>query len=131
MEAQALARAHPDTVIVLNHAGMFADRDRVAGWATWRDGIAALAACENVAVKISGLGMLDHAWTVESIRPYTLEIIDRFGTARVMFASNFPVDRLYSDYSTLWRAYLAVVAGASEAEKAQLFRRNAERIYMI
>lgn len=48
-----------------------------------------------------------------------------------MFASNFPVDRLYSDNATLWRAFEAIVQGASEAEKAALLRANAERIYRI
>jgi len=90
-----------------------------------------LAACPNVAVKISGLGMLDHHWTVESLRPLVLETIDAFGTERSMFASNFPVDRLYSDYATLWRAFEAIVQGASDAVKAALFRANAERIYRL
>ena len=90
-----------------------------------------LVACPNVAVKISGLGMLDHRWTVESLRPLVLETIDAFGTERSMFASNFPVDRLYRDYATLWRAFEAIVHGASEAEKAALFRGNAERIYRL
>lgn len=130
-EAAALARANPDTPIVLNHTGMFVDRTSVEGWRQWRDGMRLLAQCPNVSVKISGMGMLDHTWTVESIRPLVLEPLDAFGTERAMFASNFPVDRLYGDYAALWHAYEAVVAGASEAEKAALFRENAERIYRI
>jgi predicted TIM-barrel fold metal-dependent hydrolase len=60
-----------------------------------------------------------------------LETIDAFDTERSMFASDCPVDRLYSGYATLWRAFEAIVQGASEAEKAALFRANAERIYRI
>jgi predicted TIM-barrel fold metal-dependent hydrolase len=90
-----------------------------------------LAAASNVAVKISGLGMFDHHWTVESLRPYVLEAIDAFGVERSMFASNFTVDRLYGTYTDLWQAFAAVVAGASDTEKAALFRENAERIYRI
>lgn len=130
-QAAALARAHPDTPIILNHAGMFVDRDSVRGWLDWRDGMRALAACANVSVKISGLGMLDHRWTVESIRPYVLETIAQFDVARCMFASNFPVDRLYGSYAALWNGFAAVVAGASADEHAALFRGNAERIYRI
>jgi len=130
-EAAALARSHPDTALVLNHTGMFVDRSTVIGWRQWRGGMRELAACPNVAVKISGLGMLDHLWTVESLRPLVLETIDAFGTERSMFASNFPVDQLYRDYATLWRAFEAIVHGASEAEKAALFRGNAERIYRL
>ena len=130
-EAAELAREHPETSIVVNHAGMFVDRSTVAGWCAWRDGMRRLAACPNVSVKISGLGMIDHQWTLESLRPYALETIDAFGVGRCMFASNFPVDRLYSTYGALWRAFAEIVRGASEAEKAGLFCDNATRIYRI
>lgn len=130
-EAAALAREHPETAIILNHTGMFVDRATVAGWRAWRDGLRELAACPNVSVKISGLGAIDHGWTVESFRPYVLEKIDAFGVERAMFASNFPVDRLYGTYEGLWNAFAAIVAGAGETEKAALFRDNAQRIYRI
>jgi predicted TIM-barrel fold metal-dependent hydrolase len=130
-EAAALARAHGDTQFVINHAGMFVDRSSVAGYRAWRDGMRLLAGCPNVAVKISGLAMFDHRWTVESLRPYVLETVDTFGVERAMFASNFPVDRLFGSYADLWHAYAAIVADASVAEKEALFCRNAERCYRI
>ncbi|MCC8397196.1 amidohydrolase family protein [Paraburkholderia sp. MMS20-SJTR3] len=130
-EAAALAREHADTLFIVNHAGMFVDRNSVAGYRAWRDGLRMLAACSNVAVKISGLAMFDHRWTVESLRPYVLETIDAFGVERAMFASNFPVDRLFGSYTDVWRAYAAIVADASEADRAALFRGNAERFYRI
>jgi predicted TIM-barrel fold metal-dependent hydrolase len=130
-EAAALAREHENTTLIVNHTGMFVDRGSVAGWRAWRDGMRLLAACPNVAVKISGLGMIDHGWTVESIRPYALETIDAFGVERAMFASNFPVDRLYGTYERQWQAFAAIVADASEAEKAALFQGNAQWIYRI
>ena len=130
-EAAVLARAHADTLFALNHAGMFVDRDSVAGYRAWRDGLRMLAACKNVYVKISGLAMFDHHWTVESLRPYVLETIDAFGVERAMFASNFPVDRLFGSYADLWHAYAAIIEGASVAEKEALFCRNAERFYHI
>ena len=130
-EAAALARENPETAIILDHTGMFVDRATVAGWRAWRDGLRELATCPNISVKISGLGMIDHRWTVESFRPYVLETIDAFGVERAMFASNFPVDRLYGTYEGLWNAFSAIVAGAGEGEKAALFRDNAQRIYRI
>ncbi|MBN3747515.1 amidohydrolase family protein [Burkholderia sp. Se-20373] len=130
-EAAHLARVHPDIQIVLNHAGMFVDRDSPAGYRAWREGLKTLAACPNVAVKISGLAMFDHHWTVESLRPYVLETLDTFGVERAMFASNFPVDRLFGSYDALWQAYARIVAGASDDERRQLFVANAERIYRI
>lgn len=130
-EAAALARAHPGIELIINHAGMFVDRNSVTGWHAWREGLGALAACPNVSVKISGLAMFDHTWSVESLRPYVLETIDTFGVDRAMFASNFPVDRLFGGYSKLWHAYMSIVSDASEGEKSALFRTNAERIYRI
>ena len=130
-EAVALAQAHADTQFIINHAGMFVDRSSVAGYRAWRDGMRKLAGCPNVTVKLSGFAMFDHQWTVESLRPYVLETIDAFGVERAMFASNFPVDRLFGSYEDLWRAYASIVADASDAERDALFRRNAERVYRI
>ena len=130
-DAAALAREHPDTQFIVNHAGMFVDRASPSGYRAWREGMRALAACPNVAVKISGLAMFDHDWTIESFRPYVLETIDTFGCERAMFASNFPVDRLFGSYTAIWNAYAHIVGDASESEKDALFVRNAERIYRI
>jgi predicted TIM-barrel fold metal-dependent hydrolase len=129
-QAAALAAEAPDTKIVLNHAGMWADRD-LAGWKAWKAGMRTLAARPNIAVKISGLGMLDAKWTTESIRPLVLETIEAFGVGRSMFASNFPVDKLYSDFATVWRAFAAITGGFSDAERAGLFRDTARATYRI
>ncbi|WP_438392140.1 amidohydrolase family protein [Caballeronia sp. DA-9] len=130
-EAASLAQEHHEIQFIVNHAGMCVDRDPAEGKAQWRDGMRALAACPNVAVKISGLAMFDHAWTVESFRPYVLETIDVFGCDRSMFASNFPVDRLFASYEALWNAYAFLVKDFSDTEKEALFTSNAERIYRI
>lgn len=128
--AAALAARAPDTRIILNHAGMWADRD-LNGWKQWKAGMRALAAQPNIVAKISGLGMLDNRWTLESIRPQVLESLEVFGPERAMFASNFPVDKLYSDFRTVWRAFADITAGFSEDEKAKLFRDNARKYYRI
>ncbi|HHY51366.1 MAG TPA: amidohydrolase family protein [Alphaproteobacteria bacterium] len=129
-QAARLAAAAPDTLFVLNHAGMWADR-HLAGWKQYKAGLRTLAAQPNVAVKISGIGMLDPEWTVESMRPIVLETLEAFGPARAMFASNFPVDKLYSDFPAVWRAFATIVAELSASEQAGLFRDNARRIYRI
>ena len=130
-EAAELAQEHPDTQFIVNHAGMFVDRSSVEGFRAWRDGLRALAACPNVAVKISGLAMFDHQWSVESFRPYVLETIDTFGCERAMFASNFPVDRLFATYEGLWNAYASIVKDLRDIEIDALLKSNAERIYRI
>ncbi|MGH8444171.1 MAG: amidohydrolase family protein [Solimonas sp.] len=121
--------AQPQTAFIVNHAGM-CERTR-HGWRQWRDGLRLLAAQPNVSVKISGLAMFDHHWTVESLRPYVLETIESLGASRCMFASNFPIDGLHSRYGALWHAYADIVADSSADERHALFVGNAERIYRI
>jgi len=89
------------------------------------------ARAPNMVVKISGLGMRDRNWTVDSIRPWILETIDIFGVDRCMFGTNWPVDRLYGDFDTLLNAYRTVIADFSADEQARLFSRNAVRYYRI
>lgn len=125
-----LAARHPDIPLILNHAGMPVDKD-AAGIEAWRAGLRALAARPNVSVKVSGLAMLDWQWSRESLRPFVLETLDIFGADRVMIASNFPVDRLFGSFASFYGAYDSLLGGASPQERAQLFARNAERIYRI
>lgn len=128
--AARVASRYPDTPMVLNHTGMPVERD-TAGIEVWRAGMQALAQQPNVAVKISGLAMLDWHWTVDSLRPFVLQTIDIFGTDRCLFASNFPVDRLFGSFDRQYRAYQAMVAGFSPAERTRMFATNAEAFYRI
>lgn len=128
--AVRLAQENEGIQIILDHAGMPVERDD-DGINGWRQGMASLAVCPNVAVKISGLGMCDPDWTTDSIRSFVLETIDLFGVDRCMFASNFPVDSLFSDFDRLFDAYLDITRDFAEGERDRLFRANAERIYRI
>jgi predicted TIM-barrel fold metal-dependent hydrolase len=129
-EAAALLTRHPEIPVALNHAGWPKARG-LAAWRVWREGLRALAALPHVHVKISGFGMFERDWTLESIRPYVFEAIDAFGTDRAMFASNFPVDRLARDYPSLWRAFAALVEDLDEASRGRLLRANAEAFYRL
>lgn len=119
-EAAALVAAYPDARVALNHTGFPIDRD-AESMEVWRSGMQALASNPNILVKISGLGMLDHNWTTASIRPIVLEAIEIFGPDRAMFASNFPVDKLYTDYATIFRAFSDITADFTPAERSRLF----------
>ena len=130
LDAAALANAYPDILIILNHTGMPVDRDK-EGIARWRQGMRELASAPNVAVKISGLGTVDWNWTIQSIRPFVLQTIEAFGVLRCMFASNFPVDKLYSDFDTLYAAFHEITAHFSAEERQMLFHDNAERYYRL
>jgi L-fuconolactonase len=148
-ELTALARAFPDTPIVLNHVGgplgigAYAGRrdEMVAAWtASIRD----LATCPNVSVKLGGLGMPltglgfheqaeppSSERLAEASRPYFETCIAAFGTDRCMFESNFPVDKESFSYAVYWNACKRLTQGASATEKAALFSGSAARFYRI
>jgi predicted TIM-barrel fold metal-dependent hydrolase len=129
-EAAQLARDFPATQIVLNHTGLPADRS-AAGIAAWRQGMASLAQCPNVAVKISGLGVPGWPWTAEANRAIVLTTLDLFGPDRCMFASNFPVDGLCATFDAIYAGFRTIVSALSADEQRKLFHDNALRIYGI
>lgn len=124
--AQVLAHA-PETPVALCHAGSPHDRTP-EGLAAWSDALASLAALEQVSCKLSGLGMFDHRWTREGIRPIVETCLSLFEPDRCMFGSNFPVDLLYSDYRTLVAAYEAILPATV---RDQVFGRTAAAFYRL
>jgi len=144
-----LARAFPDTTIILDHFGgplgigpYAGKRDEI--FAQWKADIAELAACPNVHAKIGGLFMAVNGFDwhkrerppsseelAEAGRAYFLHAIESFGPERCMFESNFPVDKLSCSYQVLWNAFKRIAAGVSEAEKAALFHDTAVRVYRL
>jgi predicted TIM-barrel fold metal-dependent hydrolase len=129
-DAARVAAAHPETSMIVNHAGM----PRVAeehGWEDWSHGMQALSRQPNVFVKLSGFGMFDAGWTASLVRPYVLGAIEMFGVERCMFASNYPVDRPARAYGEMFSTFASLVAGCSEAERRALFHDNALRLYRL
>lgn len=129
-DALALARRFPDVQIILDHAGMPIDRD-AESLAAWRSAMRSLAQAPNVAAKISGLGVANPGWTIESIRPLVEHTLEVFGIDRCMVGSNYPVDRLTGTYADVFEAFRAITAGLSAAERRTLFHDNAVRIYRL
>jgi predicted TIM-barrel fold metal-dependent hydrolase len=128
--AADLARDFPSTTIILNHAGLPADRSPEA-LAAWRKAMERLACEPNVAVKISGLGVPGWRWTVELQRPVVRDVIAIFGAGRAMLASNYPVDSLVATFGEIYSSFLEITRELPEAGKAQLFHDNAARIYRL
>jgi len=101
----------PETKVALCHAGSPHDRSP-EGLRDWTRALKSLSGLPNVRCKLSGLGMFDHTWNVQSIRPIVETCLEQFGADRCMFGSNFPVDSLYSDYASLAGAYQELVPTA-------------------
>lgn len=145
----ALARACPDTRIIVDHVGCVlrvgpnrGREDEV--FAEWKRDLAALAALPNVTVKIGGLGMRmfgydfrertvppGSAELAELWRPFVETTIALFGPRRAMFESNFPVDKGYYGYRACWNAFKRLTAGFSETEKAALYAGSATEVYRL
>ena len=147
-ELADFARAVPDLTIILNHVGgllrvgPYAGNDEVL--ATWRRGIAAVAACPNVHVKLGGVGMprtgFDwHARTTpigseelaNSMAPLMSYCIEQFGPSRSMFESNFPVDKVSFSYTVMYNAFKRFSKGYAAAERAAMFHDTATRVYRL
>ena len=97
----------------------------------WKRGMNDAAGAPNVVCKVSGLGMCDNEWTVDSFRPWVLECIEAFSPARVMFGTNWPLDRLSSSYPDLINAYDTILAGFNMSDRKAMFAGNAERVFRI
>ena len=123
--ATRLVGDHPDLTFVLIHAGM-----PIAG-EPWREALQELSRHENVCVKLSGQGTFIHRVDPEFIGEVTREVLDSFGSARTMFGSNFPVESLWTDFSSLIGAWLGVLAEYPDDVRADVLGRTARRVYRL
>ncbi len=127
----ALAHTFPDTVFVLEHAGMLEDMS-AEGWRRWREGMQALAAAPNMNVKLSGLGTFVHACRADVMGPIIkAKTVKIFGADRCLYGSNFPIEKLWTDYRTLHTTFRAAIDHVSEAEQQAILHGTAARLYRI
>ena len=129
-QARSLAESFPRSTIILGHCG-FPKKRTVEYFDSWRRGIRHLAGAPNVACKLSGLLMVDHDWTVDSLRPWIEACIEAFGPSRCMFGTNWPLDGLHGTYLDLIQTYREIVKAYSADEQRMLFRQTAEGWYRI
>jgi predicted TIM-barrel fold metal-dependent hydrolase len=148
-ELTDLARAFPETRIVLDHCGGPAGTGQYTGrrdeiFATWKASIRDIARCPNAVVKLGGLAMcllgygfheramppsseeLAAAW-----RPYVETCIEAFGPDRAMFESNFPPDKGQCSYQVIFNAFKRIAASCSDTEKDALFSQTAIDVYRL
>ena len=128
--ALALARAFPDTAIVLEHFGMVEDRS-TEGLSRWRPAISRLAQAPNVSVKLCGFGLGAPAWTLDDTLPLLHHTLEAFGPTRTMVGTNMPVDLLFAAPRKIVSAMHAAVRDLSRHERSAVLRSNAESFYRI
>jgi predicted TIM-barrel fold metal-dependent hydrolase len=148
-ELTDLARAFPDTKIVLDHCGgpigigSYANR-REEIFPIWKASIREIAKCPNVVVKLGGLAMRllgydfherpkppSSEQAAAAWRPYIETCIEAFGPERSMFESNFPPDKGQCSYQVIFNAFKRIAAPCSEAEKTAMFSKTATDVYRL
>ena len=148
-ELTDLARAFPDTTIILDHfggpigVGPYQGQDDEV-YAQWKKAVTELATCPNVMAKLGGLAMPVNgfAWHekplppgsetfMEATRRYYELTIELFGVERCMFESNFPVDKVSASYAVVWNSFKRLCANYSPGDKAALFHDTAARVYRL
>lgn len=148
-ELADFAKSMPDLPIILNHVGgvnrigMYVGKEAEVE-VEWRKGIAAVAACPNVTVKLGGLGMprwgfdwhqrakpIGSEELAEAMAPWLNYVIEQFGPDRGMFESNFPPDKVSFSYNVMTNAFKLMSKGYSATERAAMFHDTATRVYRI
>ncbi|MEV0080708.1 amidohydrolase family protein [Nocardia neocaledoniensis] len=158
-ELTALAERFPEVPIVLDHlgtpAGLFGPVGKSTGrtvtqrhtlFERWRQDLTDLAAQPNVVAKVSGLMMpvLGHPVPprgaptpvpvlVERVRPMLAHALAVFGADRLIWGSNFPVDRPITSITGAAETVATVLtdAGADTDDLRKVFGGNATRVYRI
>lgn len=128
--ARKLAEAIPEVTLVVEHVAFPQERTDDY-FRAWSKAMSEIAGAPNAVCKISGLGMGDQRWTVDSLRPWIEHVIEVFSPNRCFFGTNWPVDRMYSSYDALVTAYARLIRGYSEAEQSAMFFDNAARVYRL
>jgi L-fuconolactonase len=144
-----LAKAYPDTPVIINHCGgvvriaSYADKQKEV-FESWSRSMRELAQLPNVYVKVGGLGMRINGFDfeqgelppssvqlAETWKPWMHSCIEMFGVNRCMFESNFPVDKGSYPYSNGWNAFKRLTVDASAEEREALFRRTVANVYRL
>lgn len=148
-EVAGLAEQFPQVRVVLDHAGgilgagAFKARSSKA-FTDWKANLSCLPRYANVYVKLGGMGaprtgffFRDRPRPPDSLelaglwRPYIETCIELFGPQRCMFESNFPVDKQFYSYTSLWNAFKRITAACSPVERDALFRGSAVECYRL
>ena len=129
--AVELARACPDTRLVLDHCGV----PDIAGGAfeEWRTGLRAVAECDNVVCKLSGITAYcgEGQATYETVRPWVDEVLDAFGPERICWGSDWPVVNLGAGLPGWLEITGRILSQLSASEAAAIADGTARRVYRL
>jgi predicted TIM-barrel fold metal-dependent hydrolase len=128
--AAGLAEEFPQTKMVINHFLMPLTWDR-QGLADWKAELAKVAAHKNIAIKLSGLYMYRRDWPKEAMDHLIDTALELFGPTRVMWGSNFPVDRQFVSLAKLVTDFEKSLARLSPEIRDAVMWKNANNWYQL
>lgn len=128
--AAELARACREVTFILQHAGMKEDTSP-HGHKLWLDGMKRLADCPNVVSKLSAFGTFIHRNDRNFIAEMVSGTVAIFGAERCMYGSNFPIEKLWTNYTALYHAFQDATSNLSKAKQKAIFNDTAARVYRL
>ena len=128
-EGGRLAADFPQTCFVLNHLGWPRIVEGLDDFDTWRRAMARLARHSNIAVKLSMLWPIDRGWRRNIVEPFIAETVDLFGTDRVLFGSNYPIEAVIGETEHQLSTVIDCLRDLTKPELEAVFRLNAARIF--
>jgi len=125
-----LVGENPETDFILQHTGMLTDSSPETT-AAWQAGLTQLATMPNLYSKLSAFGTFVHRNDPALISYIVDNAIKIFGSERLLFGSNFPIEKLWTGHAALMQAHRDAVAKHGETHEANIFWNTAARVYRI
>ncbi len=124
-------RQFPDQTFILDHIAK--PEIKAKKISPWKENMQQLASMQNVYCKLSGMVTETdwYAWTPDDIKPYLDEVVDAFGSGRLMIGSDWPVCLLAGEYQKVIQLVENYFSDYSENEKADIFGNTATRVYHL
>ena len=129
-EAAEFLSDYPGIPVVIDHAGSPYDQS-ASGLRIWKNSLSRLAALSHLHIKLSGFGMYDKYWSSESSQIIFDTILEKFSPSRIMWGSNFPVERLTRSYNFCIKQILKWLSPLSTKDKNRIASETAQNYYNI
>ena len=130
-DAANLARAFPETTLIIEHLGWPIEIETAVGFEHWAERLMMLAECPNAFLKVSGVACVFRRADPDLIRQYLRRAVTIFGPQRCPFGSNCPPDTLFYDFSVLLGVYTDAFSDLTPEAQHALFFDNAQRVYRL
>ena len=129
--AAEFVRRFPDQRFILDH--MAKPPIKSGELQPWKSDISALAKCNNVVCKLSGLVTEAdwQAWKPEHIIPYINVAFETFGPDRLMIGSDWPVCTLAGSYSEIMGVVKDYLSRFPDDVRNAVLGGNAERLWNL